>query len=83
MSHIKQAWEEFAIKSIPPGSPDIQVEVMRDSFYAGASMIFNRIVEEMEKPDVTNDQGGEFISQIGAEVNEFIASVLARDHFGE
>lgn len=76
--HIKTNWDTFHRLAMPVDAPDIQVTEMRNAFYAGVAMIFAEIMDQLEKPELSNDEGGEFLAEIHAEVNEFIASKIEK-----
>jgi hypothetical protein len=59
--------------AMPADAPEIQVREMRNAFYAGVCMIFAEIMDQLDNPKLTEEDGGKFLSEIHSEVNEFMA----------
>lgn len=76
--HIKTNWDTFNRLAMPKDAPEVQVREMRNAFYAGVAMIFAEIMDQLDNPNLTNDEGGEFMAEIHSEVNEFIASKIEK-----
>lgn len=76
IDHIKTHWDTFMRVAMPPDAPAIQITEMRNAFYAGCAMLFAEIMEQLDNPELSNDTGGEFLSEIHAEINEFVAGKI-------
>ena len=73
MNHIQTNWDTFMRLAMPPDAPEIQVREMRNAFYAGVCMIFAEMMDQLNNPKVTEEDGGKFLSEIHSEVNGFMA----------
>ena len=48
---IHALWLAFRARCVPKGAPEVQLESMRDSFYAGAYALFGAMNQEVSEGD--------------------------------
>lgn len=77
MKHIESLWEGFASKMCPPSTPEVQVKLMRRSFYAGAAVLFSILTKKIDDPAVSNHEGAQFMGEIAREIQEFANNIDA------
>lgn len=77
MKHIQTLWDGFASKMCPPGTPEVQARMMRQSFYAGSAVMFSIITKKVDDPDTNSAEGAKFMGEIATEIQEFANSISA------
>lgn len=77
MNHIEILWDGFAMKMCPPGTPEIQIKMMRRSFYAGCAVLFSILTKKIDDPAISNAEGAQFMGEIAKEIQKFTNSIYA------
>jgi len=77
MKHIEPSWEQFAAKIIPGDANEHQRKMMRQSFYAGAVILFSMLTKKIDDPATTSQDGAKFMGEISEEINQFANQVQA------
>jgi hypothetical protein len=77
MKHIQALWDGFSSKMCPPGTPELQVRMMRHSFYAGSAVLFSIITKKIDDPATTSVEGAKFMGEISTEIQDFANSISA------
>jgi hypothetical protein len=54
---------------------ELQKKEMRMAFFSGAGMIFADLTEKLDKPDVSDEEGGQFMAEIQQEMLEFLQKI--------
>jgi hypothetical protein len=71
-------WESFQAQAVPKDASAIQIEVMRDAFYAGAGSIFATIVNQLEPGAEATQNDLDMMCNLNDELKEFGEEVIRR-----
>jgi hypothetical protein len=71
MKHIKEGWEDYKARTIPPDLPFDQMMEAKMGFYSGASSIYFRLMNSAQNPNVTQEQGEKLLDDIAEEIRNF------------
>ena len=74
---VRDEWNEYRQKVLPPNAPPIQAQECRRAFYAGAEMLMLQILASLDpSPDaVASDM--DYIAALHNELREFAGDVAA------
>lgn len=75
---IEAGFEALRFTSIPIGAPPLQIEEMRNAFFAGAQHLFATIMTVLEPGAEPTENDLKRMSAITNELDEFIARFKAR-----
>jgi len=76
---IEAGWIGLRFMSIPLDAPDIQVEEMRNSFFAGAQHLFTSIMTILDPGTEPTDKDLERMGLIDKELKNFIKIFSAKN----
>ena len=72
MKYIKQIWDGYRKKCVPPNASEVQTKETEQAFYAGAAALFTFLMTRLDKSgDEPTPEDFEKINDIGAELEEF------------
>ncbi len=74
MKRIQKEWENFRHGVVPAGASKIQVECMREAFFAGATVITCLLGEMVADEDVSEDDQVAVLIRLQDEMIEFAQS---------
>lgn len=75
---VEAGWIGFMAAAMPDNAPDVQVEEMRNAFFAGAQHIFGSITSFLsDGPDPTAEDFERFV-KINAELTAFYKDFMQR-----
>lgn len=75
---IEAGWISMRMAAIPPNAPQIQLDVMRSAFMAGAQHVFASIMQMLDPGDDPTDADMRRISLISAELELFGKELVGR-----
>lgn len=78
MNHIKDLWEGFRDDVLPEDMSPMALVQLRRVFYTGAAEVFEAIMQRLENPNTTQEEGSRFLSELDKEVVQFMNNL--RDH---
>ena len=77
MKTIQSAWEDFLNDVVPKDAPEVQKIEMKNSFYAGAAILFELMKEVADKFD--DESGSKILDGIYEEIEIHFAE-LEKSH---
>lgn len=77
ISLLEHQWRSFENAVIPLAAPDVQRQVMRKAFYAGAQAVLHT-VDDAFAADLPAEEVGKVLPAIGVEIERYTAGVAAR-----
>lgn len=75
---IEAGWVGLKIAAIPKDAPPIQLEEMRNAFFAGAQHLFASIMDFLEPGEEPTETDLRRMDNIEKELNEFITVFTAK-----
>jgi hypothetical protein len=69
---IEAGWQSLKIMSIPEDAPEIQIDEMRNAFFAGASHLFSSIVVILDPGEEPTERDIERLDLINKELERFM-----------
>lgn len=75
---IEAGWVAMRALAIPEDAPQIQLDEMRNAFFAGAQHLFASIMVVLDPGDEPTEQDLNRFDQIDAELKRFISEYSAR-----
>lgn len=69
---IEAGWIGLRLAAVPPDAPTVQLEEMRNAFFAGAQHLFSCIMTILEQGEGPTDADLAAMDQIDAELKTFI-----------
>lgn len=79
---IEQGWNSYRKHVVPADAPEVQVNECRNSYYAGALILFESIFMIMDDDREPTAQDLQRMSDIQAELQEFGAELDKKAHGG-
>lgn len=76
---IEAGWIGLRMMSVPPDAPPIQIEEMRNAFFAGAQHLFSSIMTTLDPSAEPTEGDMEKLSKIDDELQRFIADYMKRN----
>jgi hypothetical protein len=69
---IEDGWKFYEDRTIPPGAPEIQRKLMRQSFYAGALFLMDMLMKSLDDMGEDHEKGVSYLNGLQKELlNEF------------
>lgn len=79
LKSIEQEWQDFAAKVIPTIAPEaIQYREMRTAFFAGAFVVSVALEQIGADPNITEEQGVNYLEGIREEVMTHFKTIAQR-----
>ena len=75
MKLIAGEWEQYKDTVIPPNAPAHIVSILRKTFYAGASVLFVRLLMELDPEKGATEKDLKMFDDLNAEVMAFAEEV--------
>lgn len=75
---IEAGWAGLRLISVAPDAPQIQIDEMRNSFFAGARHLFSSIMSALDPDEEPTDEDMLRMSKIQAELDDFILEFKLR-----
>jgi hypothetical protein len=75
---IEAGWVGLQIAAIPPGAPQIQLDEMRMSFFAGAQHLFSSIMSILDPGEEETEDDLRRMDLISDELEAFITEFAAK-----
>jgi phosphoribosylaminoimidazole (AIR) synthetase len=75
VNHIQNNWEDFFNRAMHKDTSELQKKEMRMAFFCGAGMIFADLTEKLDKPEVSDQEGGDFMAELQQEILEFLQAI--------
>lgn len=72
MNHIKNLWDGFRDDVLPEDISPMQLVQLRRVFYTGAAEVFEAIMQRLENPNTSQEEGSRFLSELDKEVVQFM-----------
>ncbi len=80
LKSIEQEWQDFAAKVIPTIAPEaIQYREMRNAFFAGAFVVSVALEQIGADPNITEEQGVNYLEGIREEVMTHFRTIGQRN----
>lgn len=70
---IEAGWTSLRMMSMPQNAPQVQIDEMRNAFFAGAHHVFFSMMAVLDEGDDVTEQDLNRVSQIHAELDRFLA----------
>jgi hypothetical protein len=79
---IEAGWQGLRLAAIPPDAPDIQLEEMRNAFFAGAQHLYVTLLRVMEDGEDATATDLARMGKIDDELQRFHGEFVARHGLG-
>lgn len=79
---IEGGWAGFRVMAIPDNAPPVQIEEMRNAFFAGAQHLFTSMMSVLESGDEPTEADMRRISLIDVELTQFLATFMRKNGIG-
>ena len=75
---IEAGWQTLKMISVAPNAPQIQIDEMRNAFFAGAQHLFSSIIEMLDPEAEITDNDIRRMDAIEKELNGFYKEFVAK-----
>ena len=80
LKSIEHEWQDFAAKVIPTIAPEsVQYREMKNSFFAGAFIVSAALEQIGANPNITEEQGVNYLDEIYRETMSHFKAIAKRD----
>ena|SRR6266436_3316080 len=69
---IEAGWVSLKMMTIPDGAPQVQLDVMRTAFFAGAQHLFGSMMSTLDEDAEPTEDDLERMSKISEELDQFL-----------
>lgn len=71
MKPIEDAWKKFEVMVVPKDAGPVQRDETRKAFYSGAAILFQILINRIDKEEEPTEQDMRLMDDIAKEVDEF------------